>query len=291
MLYAYQDGAHTHLRQDGEAQKLRLVLVPSQFELLSDSYTKGKQIEVCSSGSFAHCNSVEQVMDRMSQVRLPPHNGGWRPLSNEETYALYLAKVDAVAQLAGGHLLPTTHQALAQHPLIKSGISFAYNGEITLSLIQLMQEIYDILRFCSPEHLDGRSRLKSYFRLHRPETIMKLLIGATPTSVGQVRAVLATHGWRQQPFQTAPRDEIEANPKAFLFRYFFASRDRLRKDNPEERAHGLALWRTTVKYILFVRQLWLNGLGVEPFDPSKFFDRDDEVESFNDYIKPVDFKA
>ena len=88
-----------------------------------------------------------------------------------------------------------------------------------------------------------------------------------------------------QPFLMLPRDKVEEEPRAFLWRRLFEADTRLKSTQPDHVAHALAAWETTNTFLLFMRWLWLDGLGIEPFQPAKFFVRPDEVEAFTEFKK------
>lgn len=288
MLYCYQEGKHTYFHaHEGQDGPLRLLLHPSQWGPIRGSYGK-RPIEVCSTSLVDGCETTEQILTRMQAVTAPPIGGGWRTVKDQEIYALYISRMDALEEMQKPVMRPEVATSLGRHPLIAAGATFAFGSAITLQLITLMQDIHDILRFNDPAHPQRKRRLKSYFRLGGPETIMQLMTGQMPSNVSEVRACMAVQSWKMQPLRELERIELASHPEAFLFRDFWAYYDEAKKHHNEESAHALALWRTTVRFLVYVRQLWLSGIEVEAFKAERFFKRPDEVEAFLKFTKPVD---
>ena len=287
MLYCYQEANHTYFHaHEGRDGPLRLLLHPTQWSAIRGSYGV-RPIEVCSTNLIDGCETVEQVMDRMQGVSAPPIGGGWRPIREKEIYALYVSRMNALEEMQRDEMRPEVAASLGRHPLISAGVTFAFGSALTLQLITLMQDICDIVRFNDPAHPQRKRRLKSYFRLSGPETIMQLMTGQMPSNVSEVRACMAVQAWKMQPLKELERIELASHPEAFLFRDFWAYHDEAAKHHNEEFAHALALWRTTVRFLVYVRQLWLSGLEIEPFKAERFFKRPDEVEAFQQFTRPV----
>lgn len=287
MLYCYREGKHTYFRaQEGYDGPVRLVLEPSQWESIRHSFGK-RPIEVCSVNLVQGCSNPDEVLEKMSTVNALPIGGGWRALLEQEVYALYVSRMNALEELQHFEMRPEVSVSLSRHPLMASGVTFAFGGVLTLQLITLMQDIYDIIRFNDPEHPTRRRKLKAYFRLDNPTTIMQLMTGETPSNISQIRTCIAVQGWKMQPLRELPREQLDAHPEAFLFRDFWTVYDNALKQHNEEQAHCIALWRTTERFLVYVRQLWLSGLRADPFQPERFFKRPDEVDAYLKYTKPA----
>lgn len=288
MLYCYQEGKHTYLRaEEGYDGPVRLLLEPSQWNPIRQSFSK-RPIEVCSVSLVQGCSKPEEVLEKMAAIRALPIGGGWRTLREEEVYSLYVARMNALEEMQHPDLRPEVAVSLGRHPLMASGVTFAFGGTLTLQLITLMQDIYDIIRFNDPDHPLRRRRLKSYFRIDNPQTIMHLMTGEIPANLSEIRACIAVQAWKMQPLRGIEREHLADRPEAFVFRDFWAYYDEALKHHNEDQAHGLALWRTTERFLVYIRQLWLSGLKADIFVPERYFRRQDEVDAFIQYTRPAD---
>lgn len=291
MYYAFYVGSHLHLRKDGEEDLIRFLGHPRQIGILEQYYRKQK-LEICSVNYFdmKKMENPEAVLDRMQEVPAQPEIGGWRELDEPEAYALMLGTCPPPA---GG--LPLVHgtskeavENMAKHPLVRAGGLFPFGGAMTLSMLSLMIYIYDIRRFADPEHPTRSSQMKSYFRLTSPNALFKFF-NEGKASYETVRSALAFCGWFQCPFNDYDDEAIRHRPEAFLFREASELLDHNRKHYNEEEAKGLAMWKTTVRFMNFTKMLWNTGVSKKPFDPKKFFKREDEVEAFSNFINKFDY--
>ncbi len=287
MLYTYKEKGHTHIfAENGLDGPIRALMHPSQLDLFTDEFDK-RPIEVCSVSTITKWDKPESLPFSMAEVTSPHRFGGWRKLTKTELAALVVACLDTVDEFQQNELRLPVRNALKQHPLIQAGVTFAYGKRITISLVTLMQEIFDILRFIQPTSPNRQTRLRSYFGVMKPNIIRSLLNGRLPDNKLELMTTLIVQAWKVQPFGDLTREQAEADPQAFLFRLFFQRFNDYAKTQDDDTSKSYALWDVTTRYLLFIRQLWLAGIGLVPFEPERFFERKDEVDSFVEYTQPA----
>ena len=272
MLYTYQEKGHTHILADGGHDgPIRTLMHPSQFDLITEEY-ENRPIEVCSVNHLTKWEVPETVPAYMQAVTAPHHLGGWRRLNETELCALYVSCLNSAEEFQLPELRPEVRKGLSMHPLIRAGVTFAYGRKITISLVTIMQEIFDILRFVQPTSPNRQTKLREHFGVLRPNIVRKLLGGQVPTDHGELMTTLAIQAWKVQPFGELTREKAEADPQAFLFRMFFDRYHQYTKAQDDETSKTMALWDVTTRYLLLIRQLWLSGFGLVPFAPERFFE-------------------
>lgn len=288
MLYTFCNEGHTNILADGALDgPVKTVLHPSQFKFLSELYRQ-RPVEVCSITALPDWHDKATITEQLACVTAPAPFGGYRPLGEQELLSLYIANCDPMEEIQDGELREGFLTGLARHPLVKSGISFGFGKNLTIPLIHLMQEVYDVLRFTdTPEQAEDHNFL-DYFSMITPEQTARLLKNKELEGPIDKRSALAISGWKDQPFADMSQDQAEACPQAFLFRRFFELYHIFIKTHNDGEAKAMALFRTTQEFLVFVRRLWMHGLGVETFMPEAYFQRDDEVESFLEQINAVD---
>lgn len=287
MLYLFCNEGHTNILADGPLDgPIKTVLHPSQFKFLSEVFRQ-RPVEVCSVSALDWSDKAT-LLEQLVCVTQPAASGGYRTLDEPELLSLYVAACDPMAELQDGELRADFLTGLARHPLVKAGVSFAFGKALTIPLIGVMQEVYDVLRFSdSPEQEDDHNIL-DYFSMITPDQTARLLKSGKVLGPMDQRAACAISGWKNQPFADLTQDQAESLPEAFLFRRFFELYLTFIKTHNDGDAKAMALFRATQEFIVYIRRLWLDGLGVEPFVPESFFQRDDEVECFLKHVKPAD---
>ena len=84
-----------------------------------------------------------------------------------------------------------------------------------------------------------------------------------------------------------PRHE---EPWQFLARDFLDFHQHYRKNGvSNEESYTCALWRTTRRYLDFIRWTWLAGKNPSAFNPKRYFKRSHEVEAFEKFTNGGNF--
>ena len=301
MDYLFSYGGHLHVhRLAGNPKVVRFLSHPSQVTYI-EKYcnTPASRVEVCSVNQFPQLDlrdtqeklDPESVLDCMGKIKAAPSAGGFRRLTEPEFTALSYASQGDGMQLAQA---PESFLRLIDsHPLIKGGVGFAYNhAALPVALLNIMMIVYDIRRFNDPEHPGRYSRLKMFFRLGSPQALFKLhakqSAGSELTET-ENRIQLVIQAWMGQEYAFMQPADLEKVPNAFLFRHMYAKKKKYMETGMDAtKAQLMGCWRANLKFLSFIRALWLSKVEDTKFEPQKFFNREDEVESFLQYIKKVD---
>lgn len=284
MLYAFSNDKHLYLRREGGEDKVRAIAHPCQYAFLAQQFPK--QVEVCSVSllSGEHFKDPDEVLNDMANIKyVPPASGGWHKLTLAEINALKLANYDVISEFK--NISDTFKADIEQHPIITAGVGFAFDNEVTLPLVVMMKDIFDIRRFADPSKPKQDGKLKAYYRLVSPRVVFDLLCGIDNKQVD--RAAVAVSSWYVTSRPSLDRDRAISSPREFLARDYFVNLDRFSVDNESSIAHALSIWKTTIRFLVFVRQLWLSEISGEPFKPERFFHREDEVEAFLSYRRDI----
>ena len=294
-LFDYDGHLHVHRLADGN-KTARLLAHPSQAARIEGLIADKKKVEICSINQFPALeltDSVkpEEVLDQMGQVKAEPNAGGFRPISDFELTALkyaYHGEGMELSKAPEGFL-----RLIDNHPLVRGGVGFAYvHAALPVALLNLMMVIYDIRRFNDPENPGRYSRLRKFFRLSSPQAMLQLhkqLSSAGELDETGKRIQLVIQAWMGQEYAFSQPNDLDNIPSAFLFRHMYERRKSYMSSGVEQtRAHIMGCWRANLKFLGFIRSLWLCKVEGSKFEPQKFFNKECEVESFLQYIKKTD---
>lgn len=284
MHYVFALKGNTYIRKVSDTDTFRILSHPYQYHLIKECQGLGK-VEICSLNQFDLDRSDDpdymlETMDGSAQMKVPPNVGGFRPLTTPEESALYLG----IAPFDSYGTSPLFIKNLTLHPTVGSGIAFAFGGDISDALVKMLAFIYDIRRFVDPEHPTRNSRLKSFFKLATPKPLVQFL-GSQIVDELTARPSMAMLGWYLHPYHQMSREEHDANPAAFLFRDAQVYLDEYSKLYSIDEARPLALWKTTNRFLMFTKMMWVAGVSDNPFVPERFFKRQDESDAFVEYTK------
>ncbi len=286
MNYSYFSTGHTFIRRTLEPGGIRLIAHPSQV-ILAERFAEPFQLCSVSLLRVGPQSEPEQVLDEMEKVGdTLGRYGGWRMPGPSEMAALCFSR-----QAAGARILTLpqeTLQLLDQHPLILAGVSFAFGGVVPGPLLTLMVQLYDMRRFTDPENPERASRLKSFFRLTNPNAVRRVLkLQHISQDDPDYLTYLCLSTWNAGPLAFLSEAQVRRNPHAFLFRDYFEHRKKYRSEGRRE-AEVRAAWRTSQRFVVWLRTLWLSIIDQERFDPAQFFRREDEIEEFRAFIRKLD---
>ncbi len=279
---------HTWIRREGDGDRLRLLLHPSQYSLIRRNGGSSGVIDFCSV-SLISCENeqmrVDTLLERMSSCKLPAEAGGWRTASAGECASVGLS----ASYFHNYDQAPSELLAFVRtHPFVAAGGLFAFHAAHR-ALLSLLSEIYDILRFADPEHPTSQNRLRMFYRLNTPVVMLQAL-AKTPfqMSVQHLRLIRLFAAWCYLTDIDNREEEISVDPSSFLFRDYFQYKREYNTQFNEEKASTLAAWKTSRRFATYLSMIWRHGLGLGEFRPDKFFLRPDEVSSFMQYLKTID---
>lgn len=291
MKLAFLENNHMYIRVlPGEENTTRILACPTQLPLMDK--LKGSYVEVCSMNQLDGRKKLtpDYVLDRLQEVTESSEYGGFRSLETAEYVSLLFATCVNWAEPEMSEMItdPEVLTLLLFHPLFCSGVTFASYGFIQAGLCGLAVEIYDIRRFIDPSNIRKSGRLRSYFHLAGPKNIIKILESKVLNN-NLDRSVWALMAWFNPRLLSCPRELVYGTPNFFLYRDYYDYFDKLSKTSDSKTAHGIALWKCTLRHLNFVYQLWLGAvLESYTFDPERFFYTTSEIASFNTYIKRFD---
>ena len=281
----FEDG-HTFLytRQAPGPETIRYLARPDQMHLIRPRVASGKHepIFICSENVIKHHkpNGPQDIPEILVEKGHEPLStcGGMRRVSDAELSALELPLVNFTC--------PPDETFFRLHPVVVGGALFAFASRFTAPFYQLLQEVYDVRRFCNPFREGRWGAFKSFFRLVDSRAVSRVCTSTVSRS--DLRAVLAVMSWRSHPFMDYSREQLEAVPEAFLFRDYREYVNLYQQKYCDDEADVLATWKTSVRFLNFVRRSWLAGLEGDCLHPEQFFKREDEVERFYEYINVLD---
>jgi hypothetical protein len=230
------------------------------------------------------------MLDALAYVHAEPNIGGWRRINLLERNALLFALTGQGMKMRSAP--PSFLNIINDHPLVRGGIAFAYaNKALNTRLLGLMVDIYDIRRFVDPARPQSPAKLKTFFRVAGPQTIfgiVEALHSNRPLNENETRVEAAWSAWAEQGYSTMPQAEIMATPQAFIYREYHEQRAEYEKTLNRSEATLMASWRTTTRFLSFIKELWQAKIEGVAFKADKFFKRQDEADEFNRYIKDID---
>ena len=295
LVYQYGDHIYAHSDDVGD-DATHILLHPSQSALLDRFMDKGRDVKVCSISACSglKLNNPPDVLESMGRVT------GWRDVNDMEAVAVRFATLrpDQFRTINGV-------KTFSGHPAIVGGAPFIFcNRMVTPYFLFLLQEIYDIRRFASPNNPTRYGRLKSYFRLIDTRVLSKILSRTNENKIdlpgvtiysatvkldelsrSENRTMLALHSWYDQPFQVFSREDLDRAPESFLFRDALGHFEDNVGAVGEQEATLLSLWFSTLRFLTFLRHTWVAGLSERAFEPEKFFMRRDEVDGFRIFVE------
>ena len=293
MYYAFQNEGHQHLLKvagAGDPDTIRFLCHPTQFVFIQRHLHKAP-LEMCSLNQLddAALASPDSALEAMPGITAAPEHGGWREPSEAEITALYLGTFGHLPLPTLMGLLEPLRPHVQAHPAIRAGACFPFGGQAPLALVSLLSYMYDIRRFVDPKCPGRPGRMKSYFRLNSPHVLLKFFEERAATHA-TFRPAMAFLAWYSSPYQTLTPKHWTTIPNAFLFRDAYERREEHTQLCPTKEANHLSLWRSTVRFMLFLRMLWTTGLKEKPFVPERFFHREEEIEGFCNFINKPDFR-
>ena len=224
----------------------------------------------------------------------PVAAGGARILTEAEREAYRLVALVQNAppmELLPRYFAETISPVIRKHPAWLSGLGFATADTTSWSLACVLGEMCDILRFARAR---GRmkDRLRKFFRLITSSSFLALRRairdGRPITSRGMARILHLSQAWADTPLNLFPDRIVTAIPHAWLYRIVEDARNRYMKDDIDlDEASGLGQYRATLKFLDFIRLMWLQGMGIVEFDPFRFFHDDREAIAFVDYVNRI----
>lgn len=290
-----------YLLKDSQAPDARVISISPETVSLIAQTTLADNLYVCSSNVLPMSKlSVDNPEATLSACReafdYPREVGGPRLLTEEEQAA---AKVTALMRMVSPEcerfrkffelqILP----AVQKHPAWQAGLGFATGGDITFSTACVLSGLYDILRFAKkPGRI--KDRLRSYYRLitakqFNMDAQVVFADFLTSESPGKRRLLYLVSAWANSPLSQLPAELLDDVPHAFLQRNMLIWIDHFMSQGVEAcRATNLAVYRATLRFLEFLRFMWLHGLGVLRFDPFRFFGEDWEAKAFVEYVDQI----
>jgi len=282
MDYIYDDhNGERYVLRYGDDKLVRCVRHPSQLDLVKSLLAQHVPTQLCSSWRVMGCggDKPQNTPEAMYTVgnHVPGYAGGWRDADDFDIAILELARVNARDVYAYGD---NVIDLIKRHPAIEAGIAFAFNGAITNNVSLLLRHIGDVTRFVDPDRPLRGAPMRSYYRVVTPKYIKSFC--AKEKTVSADRAGLAFMAWNSNP--AVNKEWKIEEPHAFLARYMLDRKHRAEGFIDEYDAKIEAIWRTTVKFLDFMRLIWLDKLGGPKFDPYRFFARKEDAEKFIQYV-------
>lgn len=287
MKYAFETDGQLYVLKDdsGPDNHYRLLAHPTQvpfmarlaceepdanIEVISTSIVDAAAVAASGGDSldFFKALKVEQGLMRVTEAMRnvsdhPPERGGWRLLGIPESaslqfsYAVYIGNPVSL-EFAGRY-----------HPVFLNGGGFAVANQFNMSFINVMANVYDILRFNSSERVDQNRELFFKFCGLEDSSVFKDLVDQPDLQDERnhrARCVVDAWGWN-----------LTQCP-AFLTRCITEPEDK------EEPAY-VRVFKATRVFADFIRHIWLSSITDTKFVPEAFFQRKEDVTSFKKYIK------
>jgi hypothetical protein len=280
MNYIYVHNEDRHILRYGDDKLVRCVRHPTQRDLVQSLLEQHVPVQLCSSWRVpGHSSNPSEALDKMYGLsnHIPGYAGGWRDADDFDIATLELADRAPEDVYAYGN---DVVKLIRRHPAIEAGVAFAFNGVITSNVSLLLRHIGDITRFVDPDHPLRGAPLRSYYRVVTPKYLKSFCAKAKTDSAN--RAGIAFMAWNVNPF--IDKEWKIEEPHAFLARYMLERKRRAEVFHEEYDAKIEAIWRTTVKFLDFLRLIWLEQLGGPKFDPYRFFDRKEDAGKFAQYV-------
>jgi hypothetical protein len=234
-------------------------LVPQIIQIGSPAYVPSE-----------HRNNPERLFALMDDLSLPTSCGGWHDMTAYD-HSIYqicksLNKPVPVENIEVAELLKT-------HPAYPALSFFPSFSPMTSAL--MVDAIVDPRWFVDPVKPDRTSRLRSYMGM-QIDTLEKAFRGEAGN--GRIMRAKMTFGAWSHGDLSVPIDD----PRNFLFRIL--------RDTPDP---SKALLRACVRYLSFVRNVWLHEIapkGRTLFVPEYFFDDSDEALAYRAHVQKLGSK-
>lgn len=289
--FVYFYAGHTYVRQEsgGDDNCFHCLAHPTQALGIGQLLARSP-VMLCSRNVLPADFKLEQydlVLEQMARCTEAPKAGGWREATRDELHALHWGRINVI-QLS---LSDKLGEALHAHPAVRGGAFFAFEQvAFPVQAGFLLANVYDIRRFTHPTRPNRCNKLFDFFRLTTPKLLQQYLRSDTTLateSVGRLR--IATDSWVAAPIHMLAKKQIETQPCFWLQRFFREEEAKLLAEGQDEvRAHDLALWATTRRWLEFFRLCWLHTLGDVVFEPHRFFKYEQEVEAYRRTINKLD---
>jgi hypothetical protein len=297
MICVFSHDDEIYIVKDGKPPNIRLsVFEPRNFPLLVNAdLNSTPPWYVCSknliSSNQLKASTPESLLALFRSILDEEDSrGGPRPLSEHDKVCcrlrLQVRESSTLKSPVSSRILGT----IAKHPAFHGGLGFMCADVICAPMVNTLNAIYDIRRFVARDVGRTRNKLRSYFRMTNPETLIKAHNKASEyraLSVAEARLLWLAYSW-QLPTEYFSQNVINAMPHMFLMREFHNYIDRFREQgNADDEATDLGVFRTTLRALEFINLTWLSGLNYVKFDPFKFFKLREEAEAFSDYIDMI----
>lgn len=297
MICAFSHKGETYIVKDNDAPNIRLsVFEPENFPLLMSADLEAEPPwYVCSENvipmNLLVVEEPQQVLGMFrSALATRDSKGGPRPLSEDDKTCCQLRiKAGSPSSMFGTD--PATLLDICKaHPAYRGGVGFMSADLISVPLITTLNFIYDIRRFSPKRTGRTRNKLRSFFRLIKPDFLIKArdrMQAGELLTPAEARVLALTYSW-QGPGEEFSDHVISTLPHMFLMREWEDYAARFRDQGiDEDTAEDLGAYRTTLRALEFINLTWMAGMNYIELDPFKFFRTREEAECFTDYVESI----
>jgi len=291
MTFVFPDAenfGHVQVLRGGEDGPTRFVfssLIASDIMAAFSNHLvgEGPEVEVCPINQFdwSSNESVRLSYHRIEQECIDTgwYSPGWHKLDRTELLLLGLEEhLGRQAGMDDEQYIDVTSKAerFCHRSLLVQGtaLRLLYVKAVPNVFNALLRRIWDIRRFVDPMNPTRGGRLKSWLRLSSPRLFLKLARKGPPRpSQTRGRAsdlepwLMALSSW------SLPVSFGVLGPLAVFMNNRKTYYHKLYREKGEDSTScgALSLWRTTVDFVNLLRLLWLDLIGLIPFDPPTFF--------------------
>jgi hypothetical protein len=230
-----------------------------------------------------HRNNPIKIFAAMDDLQLPTSCGGWHDM-NVNDYNMYRV-VDFIRFRKYAHATPEAYtqeltELMRLHPAFPA-VSFVPSYNLVDSAL-LFGQIVDPRWFVDPLKPDRTSRLRSYMGMQIDSVEEALSGGLELRNNRSHRARIVMASWSHGNLQNHIED-----PRNFLFRI-------LSTPGNENATPSRRLLKACVRYLSFVRNVWLDGLaprGRTLFVPEYFFTEEYEAKAYRKHVEQLGVKG
>lgn len=230
-----------------------------------------------------HRNSPIKIFAAMDDLQLPTSCGGWHDM-NVNDYNMYrvtkFIRYGPVPEGGPEEYKQVLMELLQVHPAFPA-LSFIPSWEPTWAA-QLCGQIVDPRWFVDPMKPDRTSRLRSYMGMQIDSVELALSGGNDLHNNRAARARIVQAAWTRGDMTTHIED-----PRNFLLRI-------LNAPGNESATPSRRLLKSCVRYLNFVRNVWLDGLaprGRTLFVPEYFFTEEYEAKAYRKHVEQLGVKG